>query len=92
MIDMLKGVWDPSVKVEENHYYWRGDFKIFKREQKVTDKPKVIELFSGYGGTSLGFVMAGFDVVLGADIHQPSVETFFKNHKNSWSILDIQPI
>ncbi|OGD95522.1 hypothetical protein A3F57_03175 [Candidatus Roizmanbacteria bacterium RIFCSPHIGHO2_12_FULL_36_11] len=50
-------------------------------------KPKVVELFSGCGGTSTGFEMAGFEVILGADIHKPSIDTFHYNHKSSTTIL-----
>lgn len=81
-------VWDKSVKVEENLYYWNRQPLILKKETLTkTTKPKVVELFSGCGGTSLGFELAGFDISLGLDIHQPSVETFKKNHPNTTTIL-----
>ena len=49
---------------------------VFKRGGKIPiDKPIIVELFCGCGGTSLGFEMAGFEVVLGCDIHAPSIET-----------------
>jgi len=47
----------------------------------------VVELFSGCGGTSMGFEMAGFHIALGVDIHRPSVETFQHNHPNASTIL-----
>ena len=81
-------VWDKSVRVEENLYYWNRQPLILKNQTAlITNKPKVVELFSGCGGTSLGFEMAGFDISLGLDIHQPSVETFKKNHPNAATIL-----
>jgi DNA (cytosine-5)-methyltransferase 1 len=81
-------VWDKSVKVEENLYYWNKQPLILRKPKSTnTVKPKVIELFSGCGGTSLGFEMAGFEIALGLDIHQPSVETFKKNHPNATTIL-----
>ena len=81
-------VWDKSVKVEENLYYWNRQPLILQTQTSVkTTKPKVVELFSGCGGTSLGFEMAGFDISLGLDIHQPSVETFKKSHPNAATIL-----
>lgn len=81
-------VWDKSVKVEENLYYWNKQPLILKNQKSVnTAKPKVVELFSGCGGTSLGFELAGFEISLGLDIHQPSVETFKKNHPNAATIL-----
>lgn len=81
-------VWNKSVKVEESVYYWKRQPLILKKQSsEITNKPKVIELFSGCGGTSLGFEMAGFDISLGLDIHQPSIETFKKNHPNATTIL-----
>ena len=83
-----KSVWDPTVEVETNRHYWEGtDFKINKRPPSHSEKPKVVELFSGCGGTSLGFEMAGFETILGADIHEPSIETFHWNHKKATSVL-----
>lgn len=82
-----KNVWDKSVQVEENLYYWKNKPIIFKRPFPKNSKYKVIELFSGCGGTSKGFEMAGFEIVLGADIHKPSVETFHHNHSSATTIL-----
>ena len=77
---------DP-LSVEESSYYWKGQPIVRKRTYSRSAKPTVVELFSGCGGTSKGFEMAGFDIVLGADIHRPSVETFHFNHKKATSIL-----
>lgn len=43
----------------------------------------VIDLFSGAGGLSYGFEMAGFNILLGIDNDAKALETFQKNHKNS---------
>lgn len=43
----------------------------------------IIDLFSGAGGLSYGFEMAGFNVLLGIDNDAKALETFKKNHKNS---------
>ncbi len=40
----------------------------------------VIDLFSGCGGLSKGFMDAGFDVLVGVDNNQPALNTFLKNH------------
>lgn len=80
-------VWDKSVKVEENGYYWKGDPFITKGKLTENDKPLVVELFCGCGGTSLGFEMAGFNIAVGCDIHQPSIGTFQANHANVSTIL-----
>ena len=41
----------------------------------------VIDLFSGCGGLSLGFEMAGFNIVLGIDNWADALKTFSKPHK-----------
>lgn len=44
-------------------------------------KPKVIDLFAGVGGLSLGFENSGFDVVL-ANEYDPAIAAAYKqNHK-----------
>lgn len=47
-----------------------------------TSKPKVIDLFSGCGGMSLGFQNAGFTVIAAYDNWLPAVETYKKNFKH----------
>lgn len=47
------------------------------------EKLKIIELFSGCGGLSCGFGQAGYDIVLGVDNDQSSLDTFSFNHKHS---------
>ncbi len=81
-----KSAWDKSVRAEENGYYW-NDEPIFKKGTNLdSKKPIVAELFCGCGGTSLGFEMAGFETVLGCDIHTPSIQTFQANHPNCSTI------
>ncbi|RXK18390.1 DNA cytosine methyltransferase [Macrococcus sp. DPC7161] len=43
----------------------------------------VIDLFSGAGGLSRGFMDAGFNVVLGIDFDDAALKTFKENHGNS---------
>ena len=43
----------------------------------------VIDLFSGCGGLSKGFMDAGCDVLLGVDIDQAALNTFELNHKGA---------
>ena len=86
-------VWDVRVKVEENGYYWKKDPVYAPAKDLKPGAPLVVELFSGCGGTSLGFEMAGCEIALGADIHRPSVATFRKNHPNSaWILGDVKKI
>ncbi len=47
------------------------------------EKNKVLDLFSGCGGLSLGFKMAGFDIVGGVDEDKDSINTFSRNFKGS---------
>lgn len=62
----------------------------------------VIDLFSGAGGLSYGFEMAGFKVLLGIDNDRKALDTFKLNHKGSQTLCgdittisyetDIKPI
>lgn len=86
-------VWDKSVKAEENGYYWNDHPFITQGGLQYTNKPLVVELFCGCGGTSLGFEMAGFEIAVGCDIHRPSIITFKSNHPNVSTILgDIKKV
>lgn len=54
----------------------------------MTDnKPKLIDLFCGCGGFSLGFERAGFEVLLGIDIWADALKTFAFNHRGSKTLL-----
>lgn len=90
----INNIWNKENTVEESGYYWKGIPKIISSGNLSKLKgPLVIELFCGCGGTSKGFEMAGYDVALGIDIHEPSIKTFSKNHPNSIAILgDIKKI
>ena len=49
-----------------------------------------VDLFSGAGGLSKGFLDAGYDVVLGVDYDDAALETFEMNHGNSTAMkLDL---
>ncbi len=51
-------------------------------------KPKVIDLFAGVGGMSLGFEMAGFEVVLANEYDASIAESYVKNRKNCNMIVE----
>ncbi len=54
---------------------------------------KVIDLFCGCGGLSLGFEMAGFDVPYAIDVWSKAIETYNYNHKgNPAHCLDIHEL
>lgn len=86
-------IWDKTVKVEENGYYWKGDPLITRGSLTDAGRPLVVELFCGCGGTSLGFELAGFEIAIGCDIHKPSIATFKTNHSNVSTVLgDIRKV
>jgi DNA (cytosine-5)-methyltransferase 1 len=82
-----------KVYTEQNMYYNNNDV-IYKRGSLYDgDNLNVVELFCGCGGTSCGFEMAGYDILLGVDIHAPSIETFQANHPSASTILgDIRKV
>lgn len=51
-------------------------------------KLKVLDLFCGAGGLSLGFSMAGFDVVAGIDNDKEALETYGKNFPKAKAIYE----
>ena len=54
-----------------------------REENFLMNKPKVLDMFCGCGGLSLGFINAGYDVLLGIDKEEIALQTFLKNHSNS---------
>ena len=51
-----------------------------KLQEQQSDKPTIVDLFCGAGGLSLGFIEAGFRVVLANDIQDVCCETYKYNH------------
>ena len=51
-----------------------------KLQEQPSDKPTIVDLFCGAGGLSLGFIEAGFRVVLANDIQDVCCETYKYNH------------
>ncbi len=49
-------------------------------------RPTVVDLFSGCGGLSKGFIDAGFEVILGVDNDKAALETFKLNHEGAKGI------
>jgi DNA (cytosine-5)-methyltransferase 1 len=86
--------WAKDVAVEKSSYYWLGDPVVNKGVgQLAAEKPIIVELFCGCGGTSIGFEMAGFEVALGCDILVPAIKTFKHNHPPATTILgDIKKV
>ena len=58
--------------------------------EKNVDKLTCVDLFSGAGGLSRGFMDAGFNVVMGVDCDDASLKTFKENHGESKAVkLDL---
>lgn len=55
----------------------------------VSKKPRVVDLFSGCGGMTLGFEKAGFDVVAAFDNWKPAVEVYKANFKHPIIQIDL---
>jgi DNA (cytosine-5)-methyltransferase 1 len=51
-----------------------------QKEEQIKKKPKVVDLFCGAGGLSLGFKNAGFKLELAVDNDIHCIETFRYNH------------
>lgn len=86
--------WNPLVEVESNSYNWDGPPIVVESSLKP-DLTKIghIDLFSGCGGFSTGFELAGFETALALDIHPPSLETLRKNHGAANTVLsDIRKV
>lgn len=49
--------------------------------------PKVIDLFAGVGGFSLGFEMSGFNVVVANEYDESIAKAYSENHKNTQMIV-----
>ena len=52
------------------------------------NKPKILDLFCGCGGLSLGFENAGFEVALAIDIWSDAIQTYNKNHSKPVAICN----
>lgn len=50
-------------------------------------KPKVIDLFAGVGGMSLGFEKQGFDIVLANECDPSIAEAYKENHRKTKMIV-----
>lgn len=55
----------------------------------MTEKPIVLDLFSGCGGMSLGFEKAGFKIVASYDCWKSAVETYKTNFSHEACLLEL---
>lgn len=49
-------------------------------------KPKIIDLFCGCGGLSLGFKMSGFNLIAGIDYNKAAIQTYRRNFRGAKAI------
>lgn len=49
----------------------------------------MLELFSGVGGLSYGFELAGYDVIAGVDVNEDAVDAFEENHDSRGIVCDL---
>lgn len=55
-----------------------------QKKKDRTARPKAIDLFSGCGGLTLGLRQAGFEVIGAVEVDQLSLESYEKNHKDTY--------
>ena len=56
--------------------------KRISTKKKTNEKIKVVDLFAGCGGLSLGFERKGFEVVAAFDNWEPAIQTYKSNFKH----------
>ena len=64
-------------------YEWNLKYTIFKK-----DKGKVFSCFSCGGGSTMGYKLAGYDVIGCCEIDQKLIETYKKNHNPKYAFCD----
>lgn len=78
-------VWSEKVIQEFCH----SEEKTVNTTPVNPELPPVLDLFAGCGGMSLGFQMAGFNVLAGFDNWKPAIETYSKNMGHPATQLDL---
>lgn len=78
-------IWDRSVPVEISSYIKDDEPIFYNCDSFEADdsKLKMLDLFCGAGGFSVGCDWAGFQPVFGIDHFEPAVRTWIKNHPKS---------
>jgi len=65
---------------------------IQNQHLKATDKPKLIDCFCGAGGLSLGFDLAGFEIVYAFDSSEACVKTYNHNIGPHAYVADVSQV
>lgn len=63
--------------------------EIIKEELKQENKPKVVDLFSGAGGLTQGFVDAGYQILFGVEHDEYAAKTYSANFHHPMLNTDI---
>ena len=56
----------------------------------MTTKPKVVDLFCGCGGLSIGFQRSGYEIVSAYDNWKPAVETYNANFSHLANLVELR--
>ena len=88
-IEEKVNVWDKSVPVEKSSYLNSAE-AVFLNEENVKNPEgelKMLDLFCGAGGFSVGCKWSGFESVFGIDHLKPAMDTWMYNHPNALGCL-----
>ncbi|EIF51380.1 DNA cytosine methyltransferase [Sulfurovum sp. AR] len=73
-----------TIYSQQNWQFLNKFYNSYRQEEQTksskSDKPKIIDLFCGAGGFSLGFIQEGYKVELANDIEPVALETYKYNH------------
>lgn len=70
----------------------KAKFSPVKHNLSNENLPKIIDLFSGCGGMSLGFSKAGFEIIAGFDNWEAAVNTYNNNFEHNAYMLDLDDL
>jgi len=70
----------------------KAKFSPVKHNLSNENSPKIIDLFSGCGGMSLGFSKAGFEIIAGFDNWEAAVNTYNNNFEHNAYMLDLDDL
>lgn len=87
-VAMAKNKWDKNIPVELSSYL-HDDITYYNLDRFHIDPAefKMIDLFCGAGGFSVGCQWAGFQTVFGIDHFAPAMQTWLKNHPHAIGCL-----
>lgn len=82
-MDLEKQGYNRSEQVSEYHYKW-----TLKDAKFTKDKGKVFSCFACGGGSTMGYKLAGFDVIGHNDIDPRMIEVYKANHNPKYSFQE----